>query len=333
LGKRTNYINPDTKEVIWCIRGNQPENWVEIKHFKKVDELKNTISKEELFIYYIIENNNFITTAKYFNINPANVLHDLLKYYGIHKDSVSSSKNNKYKRSKEESILVGQKSSLTQKEKWKNKSIEEKEEYKEKQKIAHSTDTFRKKISDINREYRKELKDTDPELDFELNRRRSISCKKTWSNKDLIDKRNETAKKNRLERKNQICRTKAEQSVYNVLINLFPDLIYDKIIDERYPYHIDFYIPSEDLFIELNAHPSHGKHPFTGDLNECYNITGNWLDTYIRRDVEKRNCAISNNLNYLVIYPQSSLRENISFNPEKYKDLIKIIYNSQNKSH
>lgn len=67
-----------------------------------------------------------------------------------------------------------------------------------------------------------------------------------------------SAKKNRKER---VCRTAIEQKVYNKLIEIYPDLLYDVKVDDRYPYFVDFYIPSKDLFIELNAHPSHGTRP------------------------------------------------------------------------
>jgi hypothetical protein len=84
-------------------------------HLKKVNELKTKISKEDLFDYYIIQNNTFHKTAEHFSIDPINVLHDLLKYYSIKKSPLLSAKNNKHKRSHEESIRIGKKSAETQK--------------------------------------------------------------------------------------------------------------------------------------------------------------------------------------------------------------------------
>ena len=51
--------------------------------------------------------------------------------------------------------------------------------------------------------------------------------------------------------------------MFDTIIQYYPDVIYDVIVDGRYPYYCDFYIPSEDLFIELNAHPSHGSKPIS----------------------------------------------------------------------
>lgn len=49
--------------------------------------------------------------------------------------------------------------------------------------------------------------------------------------------------------------------------------------DERYrnpktgrKFNCDFYIPSEDLFIELNYHWTHGKHPFNIDDVNDYDL-------------------------------------------------------------
>lgn len=38
--------------------------------------------------------------------------------------------------------------------------------------------------------------------------------------------------------------------------------MYNCIIDDRYPYHIDFYIKSLDIFIEINGHWTHNTHLF-----------------------------------------------------------------------
>lgn len=75
---------------------------------------------------------------------------------------------------------------------------------------------------------------------------------------------------------------------------------------------MDFYVPSLDLFIELNAHPSHGKAPYK--LGENTNITGSWLDTYVRRDPEKLKIAKKNKLNYIMVYPANTLKNNLKLN-------------------
>lgn len=91
--------------------------------------------------------------------------------------------------------------------------------------------------------------------------------------------------------------------------------VYRQYSDERYPFACDFYIPSEDLFIELNAHWTHGPHPFNELDCEDIKLLTLWkskatetnmyavaIDVWTRRDVLKQRVAKENNLNYLAIY-------------------------------
>lgn len=84
---------------------------------------------------------------------------------------------------------------------------------------------------------------------------------------------------------------------------------------DRYPFRCDFYIPSEDLFIELNAHWTHGGKPFDPNDEYCQEKLSIWAEkakkspTYAKaikiwceRDVEKRRTALENNLNYITYY-------------------------------
>ena len=54
-----------------------------------------------------------------------------------------------------------------------------------------------------------------------------------------------------------------------------------------------------------------------------------WLETFTKRDPEKLQTAKANNLNYIMIYPSSSLKDNYKINNNKFKDIIKLAYNSQ----
>ena len=332
MGIRTNYINPITKESIWCKREEQPEGWIQISHLKKVDELKARINKEDLFDYYIVQNNDFHKTAIYFEINPEQVLHDLLKYYGIKKSAKLARKNNTYKRSHNEAIEIGKKSAKTQKNNWANKSDAEKIVWSEKQKIAHNTDNFKQKISQINKDYRLNL---DEETKQKRNTQRSATEKKTWAeNKELLlEQRAITAKLNREKRKSlglQYCRSNLEQKIYNCLIEKYPDLKYDQKIDDRYPFFVDFYISSLDLFIEINGHPSHGNWPYNKNspeaIEESYRLRESWLETYTEKDPEKVKKAKENNLNYIMLYPNNTLEANYIINENKNKDIIKLMF-------
>ena len=83
----------------------------------------------------------------------------------------------------------------------------------------------------------------------------------------------------------------------------------------RYPFRCDFYIKSEDLFIELNAHWTHGGRPWNPDDPECQKQLAIWQEkakvskfyqeailTWTVRDVKKAQTAKENNLNYKIVY-------------------------------
>lgn len=83
--------------------------------------------------------------------------------------------------------------------------------------------------------------------------------------------------------------------------------------DERYPYKCDFYIKSQDLFIELNIHPSHFDHAYNEKcdrdvkvLNELLQKGDDWSNmiiyTWSILDKKKHELAIKNKLNYMTIY-------------------------------
>ena len=85
--------------------------------------------------------------------------------------------------------------------------------------------------------------------------------------------------------------------------------------DERYPFVCDFYIPSEDLFIEYNGSWTHGEHPFDPmNLDDISTLEAwqekvidhpyyqNAIYTWTDLDVRKQRIAKENNLNYVVIY-------------------------------
>lgn len=110
-----------------------------------------------------------------------------------------------------------------------------------------------------------------------------------------------------------------EENYYKYLKSLYSeDDIIRQYRDPRYPYNCDFYIISEDLFIELNYHQSHGLHPYNPKNLEDLMLINAWesrknvegspnqywyyVDTFTRKDPEKLACAKRNKLNYLMIY-------------------------------
>ena len=88
--------------------------------------------------------------------------------------------------------------------------------------------------------------------------------------------------------------------------------------DNRYPFHCDFYIKSLNLFIELNAFWTHGKHWFDENSEDDIKKLNEWkqkdtefyqnaIETWTERDVKKRECARKNNLNYVVLWNKEDI--------------------------
>lgn len=136
---------------------------------------------------------------------------------------------------------------------------------------------------------------------------------------------------------NGTCNTsKAEDLLYDWLCNLYGEIDvirnYDK--DFRYPYHVDFYVKSIDLFIELNFHWTHMKHPFCkdnlDDIKELEKLkekakTSKYyeaaIDVWTIGDIKKQQCAKESNLYYMVIYNEVELK--------KVKETLKNDFNSR----
>lgn len=112
--------------------------------------------------------------------------------------------------------------------------------------------------------------------------------------------------------------SKAEEKMYQLLCDRFgeDDVKRQYKQDVRYPFYCDFYIPSHDLFIELNASWLHGGHWFdetnSADIQQLQlwknleqqgkRFYGVAVDVWTVRDVKKRKMAEANGLNYLVFW-------------------------------
>ena len=108
--------------------------------------------------------------------------------------------------------------------------------------------------------------------------------------------------------------SKPENKAYELLVNYFgkDDVIRQHKDLKRYPFLCDFYIKSKDAFIELNIHWTHGHHWFNGSPEDLETIKY-WLNknkpsyntgtiNFTIRDVKKRTCAATHNLNYVVFW-------------------------------
>lgn len=88
--------------------------------------------------------------------------------------------------------------------------------------------------------------------------------------------------------------------------------------DPRYPFRCDFYIPSRDLFIELNGTWTHGGHWLDQDDHHDRQVVENWraksaayyeaaILQWCHRDTAKRSAAGAAQLNYVTFWDSQRL--------------------------
>ena len=136
-----------------------------------------------------------------------------------------------------------------------------------------------------------------------------------WTDEDkkiILEKQYQTKKKN-----NSFNISNPENIFKEYLINKYgEENVISQYRDEnRYPFNCDFYIKSEDLFIELNLTWTHGGHPFNKDNEEDILLLEYWkqkaetsdyyknaIYTWTILDIKKQKIAKENKLNYLCIY-------------------------------
>lgn len=178
------------------------------------------------------------------------------------------------------------------------------DEGRERMADIRSTSEFRQKLS---------VKNSSAEVQNKM----KATCRERYGadfavqTKDVQDKIYATKKKN-----HTVNSSKVEIEMYRLLVARFgvEDVIHQYKHDARYPFVCDFYVKSLDLFIELNAHWSHGHHAFNSESNDAA-ILEQWqlkastscyyreaIITWTIRDVAKRTMAIQNGLNYLVFW-------------------------------
>lgn len=102
---------------------------------------------------------------------------------------------------------------------------------------------------------------------------------------------------------------------------------------ERYPYFCDFYLSDFDIFIELHFYWTHGGHRFDENNKEDIAVLEKWksknsdrykaaIQIWTKVDVEKLNCAINNNLNYVTLYNIDEVNDWIAnFRKEYYENI------------
>ena len=277
-----------------------------------------------------------IETSKYFDISTSMFLH-ILRYYNIHKDVKSHMEQIK----------------KTKLERYNNINYNNRAQAKETCLERYGVENPFRDTEKIKLSYMKKFGVTHPMKlhDISMKVAMSHNYKEIWEkahntyflrtgfrnqsyNKACIIKGIQSKLKNGVY--DHPHNSNLEQRLLLLLSNQFKEVKHgyrDKRYarDSGYMFECDFYIPEEDLFIELNAHPTHNNHPYNEklDKNEKVSLENSiklWdkclFETWTIRDVEKIEIARKSNLNYLMLYPTNTIEANISFNDKKYSSLI-----------
>ena len=123
---------------------------------------------------------------------------------------------------------------------------------------------------------------------------------------------------------NTLNTSKSEEELYLYIKEKFPS-VKRQYKEERYPYFCDFYIPELDLFLELNGTWTHGNHPYDMNSKEDNSILNIWkekskehpmyltaIKTWVVSDVNKRNKAKENHLNFKEVWNLNEGKEFIN---------------------
>lgn len=124
--------------------------------------------------------------------------------------------------------------------------------------------------------------------------------------------------------KNKVIEKKRENGTFNtssseMLIKSLLESLYTQVYyqhtSELYPFACDFYIPSEDVYIEYQGSWTHGHRPFDKSNEECLEQLELWkerartskyyqnaIEVWTKRDPIKRETAKKNNLNWIEFF-------------------------------
>ena len=139
---------------------------------------------------------------------------------------------------------------------------------------------------------------------------------------------------NTMKRNHTFNSSSTEEELFLYIKSKFPTVVRQYKDKNRYPYFCDFYIPELDYFIEFQGYYTHGKHPFDPNSNEDLQLIEYYKKKYGEdcqsitiwsiKDVEKRDCAKRNHLNFKEVW---SLEDGKNF----VNDLYSVYINSDNK--
>ena len=188
-------------------------------------------------------------------------------------------------------------------------NVSQVKEVRDKISKSHSSDEWKQKVKDV-----KQQRYGDPNYNNMEKNRQTKSDRYGDEYYNNMDKMYQTKRLH-----HSFNTSRPEEELYQDLLKTYlKEDIVRQYSDERYPWKCDFYIKSEDLFIELNYHQGHGEHPY--DLNNPKDIelVNFWRSrqnqegpknqywgyecTFTVSDPLKLKTAKENNLNYLIIY-------------------------------
>lgn len=142
--------------------------------------------------------------------------------------------------------------------------------------------------------------------------------------KEVIDKINESKRKN-----HTFNTSKFEEEMFSYIKEKFPFVKRQYKDNIRYPWRCDFYISELDYFIEIQGYYTHGKEPYNPNsikhqvliqrYKERYDPNCQAITIWTIKDVEKRECAKKNNLNFKEIWTLEEGKKFIDFLYEMYK--------------
>ena len=286
--------------------------------------MQKNLDEKTLFELFITKNLTVKEISEILNVSTATVARSLQKY-GIKKDRrLISARISETKQSKtgEEKKLYSK--HLSEARKGKGLGIEPWNKGKHTGNCwngKHHSEETKKKISETKQNKTLEEKDM-----IEAKRINNRVYGDPWNKgkrtgawteeqkKAILAKQYATKKENK-----SFNSSKAEDKFYEILVKRFGEknIIRQYSLDERYPFCCDFYIQSEDLFIELNISWTHGGHPFNCENEEDLKKLNIWreralsseyyrnaISTWTIRDVAKHKAVIDNNLKYLEFYTE-----------------------------
>lgn len=230
------------------------------------------------------------------------------------------------------SLKVRQKSKQTKIKKYGNKNYNNREKYKQTQKERYGDENYNnrektaqtnmKKYGVINTFQSEEKKQKTRQTILKKYNVEHISQSKQIKEKihnkmpQILQKIYNTKKKN-----HTFNTSKPEKEMGVLLLEKFPD-VKSQYKSQVYPFVCDFYIPSLDLYIELQGFWVHGKEPYNENNSEHTKIVTEWekksrnnsqykraIETWTIRDPMKRQTAKDNNLNWIEFFTMDQFME------------------------